>query len=204
MLLTEKERRTLQSYDSTAVEWLWGAGGPDRLCFWDLEMKVLSLRLPQKSTIVEIGCGPATDGKYLEALGHRAVCFDYSKSMVAIAKNLRPTAKVAQMNLYEMGFSANSFDGFWASATLLHLQNPQNAIKEIVRVTKDKGFGFISIKEGDGEIVDPITGYYFKYYNNKAFAEILKNAGFDIVRNAKRPGTQGHDWLTFLVRVNKW
>ncbi len=203
MPLTERELLTKFQYDESAEAWLSKSGGRRRPCFWDLEMKRFEHRLPKKARVVEIGCGPATDGKYLKAAGFDVTSFDYSRTMLTIAKEMDSKAKLLQMNAYNLGFPKNSFDGFWATASLLHLERPQDAIKEIVRVTKDKGTGFVSVKDGEGDGIDPKSGYYFKYHTSEGFKEILKNCGFEIINAAKRPGTPSHDWLTYLVRVNK-
>ena len=69
MPLTEHERQTLEKYDVTAKEWLDHSGGPDRPCFWPDELKEFVSLLGEKKLVIELGCGPATDGKYLSQFG---------------------------------------------------------------------------------------------------------------------------------------
>lgn len=204
MSLTEREKQTKNRYEENAEEWLEVSGGRNRGSYWSVEMRDLWWKLPLNGKVVEIGCGPSTDGKYLQAMKLDCISFDYAASMLTIAKELNPKGKLAQMDTYNIGLPDNSFDGFWATASLLHLEKPQKALKEIARVTKDKGYGFISVKEGEGEGIDPRTGYFFKYYKNEEFISILENLGFDILWAKSRPGSLNHPWLTYLVRVNKW
>lgn len=205
MSLTERELQTKENYDVNAEVWLERSGGRNRPSFWREEMGHLFWLLKLNSKILEIGCGTATDGKYLKDLGMNPVSVDYSSSMLGIAKELNPQAKLLQMDAYDMGFPNNSFDGFWATASLLHLENTQNALKEIVRVTKDRGVGFISVKEGeDAPGIDPKTGYFFKYFTDNEFKTYLLNSGFEIIKAGIKTGTPRHEWLTYIVKVNKW
>ena len=203
MALTERERQTMVLYDQKGLEWLNYSGGKNRPSFWKAEMKLFEWSLPKNSKVLEIGCGPATDGKYLGEVGISCISVDFSKTMLGIAKEIDKKSKLAQMDNYNLGFSENSFDGFWASATLLHMENASSALSELTRVTKNNGVGFISIKEGDGEGTDPKTGFYFKYYKHEEFSKILHDQNFKILRATKRKGTPAHDYLTYLVRVNK-
>ncbi|MCX6704883.1 MAG: class I SAM-dependent methyltransferase [Candidatus Woesebacteria bacterium] len=152
---------------------------------------------------MEVGCGPATDGKYLNKLGANVLSTDYSETMLSIAKELNPQGHFMKMDMQDLHFKDNSFDGFWATACLLHLEDPDKAIRELVRVTKKGGVGFISIKEGDGKEVDPRTGYFFRYYHHPEFVRKLSRLGVQTIRSGRKAGSPNHDWLTYLVRVIK-
>lgn len=203
MSLTENEIHTRQLYDEKAEEWLKFSGGRDRKFYWQKEFDDFWWNLPIEGKILEIGCGPATDGKYMKEALLRSVSFDYSRSMLKIARELNPSSDLIEMDMYKMGLPSNHFDGFWAAASILHLENPERALKEIHRVTKNGGTGFISVKEGEGEGIDSRTGYYFKYYSLESFTKILQKSGFEILKDAKREGTPSHAWLTYIVRLSK-
>jgi ubiquinone/menaquinone biosynthesis C-methylase UbiE len=204
MALTENELHTRQMYDEKAEDWLEHSGGRNRPCFWAEEMTQFMALLDGDKKILEVGCGPATDGKYLEASGAAMVLStDYSETMLAIARKLNPEGYFMKMDMQDLDIRYDSFDGFWATACLLHLENPTIALKELVRVTKNKGVGFITIKEGVGEIVDERTGYYFKYYQDGNFQKLLSENSMQVIAAGRKAGTPNHDYLTYLVRVNK-
>lgn len=203
MSLTEREKSTKERYDVQAEDWLEYSGGRNRPSFWKEELDTFRNLLTKNDKIVEVGCGPATDGKYLETIGLQPVSFDYSFSMLKIAKEIRSNSNLIQADTYSMSFADNSFDGFCAIATLLHLENLEKALKELVRVTKNGGIGFITIKEGEGDIVDPKTGYYFKYYKHFDFYRLLEKQGLRTFETSSKKGTPNHDWLTYLVQVVK-
>ena len=202
MPLTEREKQTQELYEVSAREWLDHSGGKDRPCFWP-EMQHFMINLEGDEKVLEVGCGPATDGKYLAQCGAKVFSIDYSKTMLGIAKELDHSAALAQMDMQSLGFEDNQFDGFWATACLLHLENPDKALRELVRVTKRGGVGFITLKEGDGEAVDPRTGYYFRYYRSPDFLRKLKYIGLETIQSGRKAGTPNHDFLTYLVRVVK-
>lgn len=207
MSLTERERETRRIYDERPYEWLDVSGGRDRN-FWQGEMKFFMKNLGRGKSIIELGCGPATDGKWLLEAGCRNVTsIDYSFGMLKMAQDVLGGAckkpVLARMDMYELGFPKNTFDGFWASASLLHLEEPWDALREISRVLKSGGLGFVSVKEGTGEKVNPKTGYYFKYYSRAQFSFLLRGAGFYILDSRIREN-QNHNWLTFFVQKPGW
>lgn len=203
MPLTERERSTQSLYELNARSWLEYSGGKNRECFWPEGLSAFKTLLPENARILEVGCGPATDGKYLTGMGYSVISSDYANSMMNLAKELNPEGRYLLADTQQLSFPDSSFDGFWATASLLHLENPTQALMELARVTKNAGVGFISIKEGKGESTDPRTGYYYKYYSPKEFGNILYENNFEILNDGRKAGTSNHDWLTYLIRVRK-
>lgn len=205
MSLTERETATKDQYNLTAEKWLEKSGGRNRPSYWEGELKSLKSCLKEGDTVLELGCGPATDAKFLRDLNLKTVSVDYSRTMLKIAKEINPDSTLSEMDIYKLGFADNSFNGFCAIATLLHLEHPQKALKEIARVTKDKGVGFISVKEGGKETLMDKSGYYFNYFSDDEFSGLLTNSGFEILdKVTDKTGTPRHNWLTYLVKVHKW
>lgn len=206
-MLTEREKKNRLIYDTRPYEWLNASGGKDRACFWQEEMSSLMDCLGTDQKVLEIGCGPATDGKYLLESGCKeVVSVDYSAGMLQIAKEIQPPGAgkpdLCRMDAYHLAFPRQSFDGIWASALFVHLENPEVALEEIHRVLKPAGYGFISVKEGVGERIDERTGYYFRDYPESGpgnFPSYLSKAGFNVIESKVRPG-YGRNWLTYLIR----
>ena len=203
MAPTENELHTHQMYDERGEDWLDHSGGRNRPSFWAEEMTEFILHLGGDKRVIEVGSGAATDGKYLGQLGADVLSTDYSETMLAIAKEINPEGRYVRMDVQDLYFRNDSFDGFWATACLLHLEDPTKALKELVRVTKDEGVGFITIKEGIGEEVNPTTGFYFHYYENEEFKTILAQNGLKVITTGRKMGTPRHDYLTYLVKVVK-
>jgi ubiquinone/menaquinone biosynthesis C-methylase UbiE len=203
MSLTEREKQTRMGYDVRAKEWLERSGGANRPGFWPEEMRLFIQNLQGNKTVLEVGCGPATDAKFLERAGANVYSTDYSNSMLDLARQLNPKAVLAKMDMQSLGFKDNTFDGFWATACLLHLERPDRALRELIRVTKRGGVGFITVKEGEGEAVDPKMGFYYRYHKNPDFLNKLSYMGIETILTGRKEGTPNHDWLTYLVKVEK-
>jgi len=162
--------------------------------------------------VLDVGCGVGRDAPMFLAAGYQYVGIDLSDS-IDIAKQMVPTAEFRRMSMYELDFPDNSFDGFWSTVTLLHA--PKNkvgvALREIRRVTKPNGVGFISMQKGDGERVVPSPdapghGRFFSFYGLDEFARVLTENGFEVIKKDNPPDIKGSNpksgdgWLTYLVR----
>jgi ubiquinone/menaquinone biosynthesis C-methylase UbiE len=170
--------------------------------------------LPEGSSIIEIGCGIGRDAKrLLEKYKYTGV--DASKSMLEIAKKNNPGANFEVMDFHNLSFADNSFDGFWAAASLLHVPKSeiQQVLKGIKRIVRNKGVGFISLKLKDsldeGVIKENKQGIpterYFSFYQEGEFNKMLQQAGFNVVEETR---VQENDerkqmWLCYFVENTK-
>ena len=153
---------------------------------------------------IEVGCGPATDGKYLRQKGLVPVSVDYSEAMLALAKQADPDADVRLMDIYDLEFAQDTFEWFWATACLLHLERPTDALEQLQRVTRSGGYGVVTVKEGVGELIDQNTGYYFHYFSDKGMSQMFTSSKMQVVRRSRKNGGQsGYDWLTYVVQIKK-
>jgi ubiquinone/menaquinone biosynthesis C-methylase UbiE len=205
MTVTDKERETRDSYNVKPDEWLARSGGADRPCFWNSELfRFKELIGKGYPLVLEIGAGPATDGKYIQRQSLRCVSSDNALGMMQLARKLKTNRRLATLDMKEMPFIDNSFDGFWATACLLHLEDPAIALKEIARVCKSGAIGFISVKEvGGGVSYETKYGYHFFYVTDKEFSQVLAGNGMEIIDKGRKPLTPDHDFLTYLIRLNK-
>lgn len=79
-------------------------------------------KLLPRGKILEIGCGPGIDAKNLIKNGFEYVGIDASEEFIKLAKKANPKAEFIEMLAEELDFTINTFDGFWSSATLLHIK----------------------------------------------------------------------------------
>ena len=75
-------------------------------------------------------------------------------------------------------------------------------MQDIRFVTKNDGIGFISIKKGEGEMVDD-TERLFVFYSQDEFKNILIKNGFEILDSGIEPVSEKTTWLTYFVKVKK-
>lgn len=114
-----------------------------------------------------------------------------------------------KMDMRKLEFADNTFDGIWASASLLHIPKKQIGIvmSELKRVLKPEGVMFIGLKEGKGEKIET-TDYcvprFFAYYTKKEIESILNNYGFKILKFIVKKGEKySGNWLDIFVRLTK-
>lgn len=120
-------------------------------------------------TVLDVGCGPATDtiplGRLVGPAG-QAIGVDHDQEMIAEADRRAFEAGVSawvshrQASVSELPIAANSFDASRSERVFQHLQEPQQALAEMLRVTKpggrvvvwDADWGTLSIDTGDAMI----------------------------------------------------
>lgn len=205
MKLTQNEQITLDTYNDNA--WHWVKIHPQEGVYRD-EMLSFKKLLPI-GKILEIGSGSGRDASELIALGYDYVGTDISKSLLEIAKNKNPNKEFLLHSVYDLDFSDSSkFDGFWASAVLLHIPKAKIdlALRKIRDSVKSNGIGFISLKEGSGEKLESrINSSYndkrfFAYYSKQEFSEVLVRNKLKII-DSKSVKKESTSWLYFFVKV---
>ena len=100
---------------------------------------LISLAKPLKAeSILDAGCGEGfTMNKLKEnGIGERIEGIEYSNEAIFFGKKLFPSLIIKQRSIYELPYADNSFDLVTCTEVLEHLDNPQKAIKEMLRVSK--------------------------------------------------------------------
>jgi SAM-dependent methyltransferase len=202
--LTEDEQVTKEAYDKAASGWsdyFDNSGG------WPLELGKFHKLLPV-GKILEIGAGTGRDAKDLVKLGYEYVGTDVSDALLEIARKGLPKQKFVQMSVYDLDFP-EKFDGFWASAVLLHI--PKRRIDEVLQriksTQKPGATGFISIKDGDGETMSSRnmrgihTERFFALWSREDFEKVLKSNGYEILDYSYRIVSANTHWHMFIVKV---
>jgi ubiquinone/menaquinone biosynthesis C-methylase UbiE len=87
--------------------------------------------------ILDCGCG---EGIVLDHLNQnipnlRLSGFDIDKESLKLASQLVPSAQLNTASIYTIPYSSNSFPLLICSEVLEHLENPQQALKELQRVS---------------------------------------------------------------------
>ena len=144
--------------------------------------------LPKNSRILDIGCAFGRDTKFFTNNGFDTTGIDLSENMIEKAKAFSPSSKFYVMDMQNLYFDNESFDGIWCSATLLHLNKDDaiTAFKEIKRVLKKDGILYLNLKEGIGEKVIIDDRYqnsekFYSYYQESEIKGLLDEFGFQVV-----------------------
>lgn len=169
--------------------------------------------LLSKGKIIDVGCGAGRDALlFAQDLAYEYIGIDVSEAMLKEAQLLVPHVSFREMSMYALEFPPQTFDGFWAAASLLHIpkKNIDLVLQEIRRILKPGGIGFIAVKEGVGEgmVEHGQKGVerFFAYYTADELTEILKRNSYELVtlyREVREgfPPPQTTVWLVSFVRL---
>jgi len=180
------EKITIDSYDQTVDEYIKNVDDlhPEK------ESKKFLSYLGKDSLILDLGCGYGRDARIFADKGIKVIGIDLSKKMIDAASNRVKNAEFHVMDIRKLKFDDKQFDGVWASASFLHILKKDilKGLQEVHRVLKDKGIFYISLKQGEGEILKPDKRYgdvqkFWSFFQKKEIENEIKKSGFDIVES---------------------
>lgn len=209
--LSEAEKHTIEEYDRLAEE---RAAQYSSTRYWARQYQHFKELLPISAHIIDIGCGDGRDAVVFTDMGLQYTGIDLSDGMLAIArsKNLQGCTFLKR-NLYKTELPDNSFTGFWATSSLVHVPKSRidKGLQEIKRITKDGGIGFIAMKQGEGEHTVPSTlakdNRVWTFYQADEFAEALERNGYNILAyetyTYEKAPPFGTTWILYWIKVTK-
>lgn len=198
--MDERQIETINYYNKEANSWSITHGGNEKHSWWEDEMVKFNEYLPN-GKVIEIGSGVGKDAEALINLGYEYTGIDASAALLELAAKRNPSATFIQKYVQKIDSSLGEFDGFWASAVLLHIPKDEmiDSFLAISCVLKNQAIGFITMKEGYGESIDEKTGRLYSYYKEDEFKSILESAGFSILEVGRRYREE-NNWLLFYVQ----
>jgi len=166
--------------------------------------------------ILDAGCGAGRDSAVFSENGFTVTGIDLSLELLKIAKNKTPNVTFLNIDLRSLPFEANSFDGIWACASLLHLhyREAEKVLKDFYTFLRIGGTLFVFVKVGSGEheSFEPSTPgipRMFAFYDTKRLTDAVKKAGFSIVdmysydEGTRFAHLKGKWWLVCFAKKEK-
>src|SRR3989338_8476086 len=207
-MLSPEEQKTLEAYKTIAQTRNKTHGNPD---FWRSEFEKFSKLLPV-GKVIDIGCGGGRDAVLFTDAGYDYIGVDLSEEMLVGARELLSNADFRQMDMYSLDFQPDSFDGFWAAASLLHIpkRNVAKVLEQIKKTVKSGGIGFFAVKEGDDErmVKGSLKGdeRFFAFYKEEEFLKLLQENRFEVLEYKRdmreyNPPKNLTVWLLYFVKV---
>lgn len=103
--------------------------------YWNIYPKLLrKIKFKKDEKVLDAGCGNGVLAKYLKIPDLHG--FDSNEKAVREAKKRRGYKKVTKGNIYNIPFKDKEFDKTICIEVLEYLAKPQEAFKELLRVTK--------------------------------------------------------------------
>jgi len=148
--------------------------------------------LPERSRLLDVGCGPGQYTRHFWSRGHTAVGIDISQRTAAGARARCGRSMFARMTMMALGFPDAAFDGVWACASVPHIPSGSvgSALAELHRVLAPGGTLFVNVPLGLGARVETPAdfaqegtyGRFFQRYSDaEDFLAVLRSTGFDVV-----------------------
>ena len=192
MTIEEKTESVLRDYDDIASEYC------EEFC----ETKVYDtfidkwLQTIQRGNILDVGCGGGNNCQYInEKDGFQAYGIDFSDGMIAEAKKRYPNVKIKKMDMTNITFPDQTFDGILSNCSLIHIPTeliPQT-LQGFKRVLKTNGKLLLIVLDGNGEemLEEPYREgqdvyAYTKYFTSEEISKLLNDNGFKVDAIEKR------------------
>lgn len=180
----EKKITTLNSYDATVAEYAENTVNlhPSK------EAAKFIASLPAHASILDVGCGPGRDANVFASHGFDVTGIDFSSKMIALAKQNAPLCTFYVMDIENLSFPSDSFDGIWASCALLHVpkRNLHTVLERFHTILKTKGSLYLSVKQSHlQETFEKDSRYggfekYWSFFQREELVQLLRQANFTV------------------------
>jgi hypothetical protein len=158
--------------------------------------------LNENDNILDIGFGSGRDSLYFSSK-YNVTSIDVIPDFIQHGKVIG--LKDVQLQRIENIEYENMFNGIWACASLLHLDDEYllKAIDKIIISSRKSCIFYVSFKYGDSENI--IEGRYFNNMNEKKFFKIFNRKEFSILKiNVTDDKLQRENkWLNAYILITK-
>ena len=123
--------------------------------------------------ILDAGCGVGNDCKYAQERGFEIVGIDFADEIIKEAKKKYPVGNFKVMDVTQLSFPKETFDGIIFINVLFHLPKSQidHVFNELNKVLKKGGKMIMIFQEGDEEkiVEEPLERGYYMYMQHYTF-----------------------------------
>ena len=200
--MDENEKNTKEVYDKIASSYAESTF-PQLLQY---QLTQFIGYLPEKSKILDAGCGSGKDVKFFIEEKFDVTGIDFSKAMIEEAKKRVEQGNFQTMDMSELKFDKQSFGGVWCCNSLMHIPkyNVSNVLKGFHDVLKDEGILFVTVTMGEGE---KIIHYekslnlpkFFSFYKPAEIKKLLEDAGFKILESFNEEDDE-FSWINLFCK----
>jgi SAM-dependent methyltransferase len=172
------------------------------------QLRAFARRVGGQRLVLDLGCGPGRDIRFLTELGCQVVGLDLSTGMLSQARQRLFGAPLIQADLRYVPLAPDSLDGVWSCASLLHLPRAQLAVAlaEVARLLRPGGVFYLAVKGGTGQrwLGDQAGRRYFHaFYEPTELETALITSGFQILESWVAADQAGRDepWINVIAKL---
>lgn len=156
----------------------------------------LLARLPDRSDVLDVGCGNGVPGTRAIAERRRTTGVDVSKVQIELARRNVPEARLLHGDILSMQFPAGSFDAIVAFYVVEHLPRAEHArlLSRFSRWLRPGGYLLFTVEpEGEPSLVRDWLGtpMFFSQFDAETTAGLVQSAGFEVLRTATEVQLEG-------------
>lgn len=167
------------------------------------DLDIFVQNLPKNGKVLDAGCGAGEPvARFMVDHGLTVTGIDISEEILKIAKKSVPEADFQVMDLTDLSFEDESFDGIAAFYSVIHVprEEHEQIFSEFNRILKQNGLILVTMgaEEWEGEEEDLIEGHrmFWSHYSPEESKAIIEKAGFEIISDTiKEIGNEVHYWI---------
>jgi len=165
------------------------------------EVEAFTASLSANSKVLDAGSGTGVPiARYLVQNGLEVIGIDLSKTMVSTARKNVPTATFQLMNMAEIDFPPESFDGLISCYAIIHNLRERHAgiFQSFYTTLKPGGVMLVSVASWEWEEFASYLGedMFWSHYDPRKTESLITDAGFDIEFSRDiESGGEKHRWI---------
>lgn len=183
LTVEEKKKGVIDDYDDIAREYA------EEFFYDTSDNQYIDyfLQSLEGTKILDVGCGNGKDCKYISQKGFDINGIDLSVGMLEIAKERVPEGKFEVMDIANITYPDNSYDGIISNCSLFHVPTEElpKTLESFARILKPNGKLLLILQEGLGEtmVEEPYrkgVHIYMNYFSLEQIQNLLREYGFEV------------------------
>ena len=151
------------------------------------ELDHLSSLIPEKSKILDVGCGNGIPvARYFIRKGYSVIGVDISEKMLELARKNVPEAEFYQYDMNNLDFKDSSFNAITALYSLFHVPKEKHLaiFQNFYRMLKPRGILFFCVGHQEGDDLSTFLGnieMFWSNYSPEKTKQLVKDVGFELL-----------------------
>jgi cyclopropane fatty-acyl-phospholipid synthase-like methyltransferase len=155
-------------------------------------LRQFSSLLSANSLVLDAGCGAGVPVTQFLAQRHRVIGVDFSIAQARMASSLVPSAMIACVDMTQLAFPPNIFNGVCSFFAILHIHRSRH--KDLLagfhRLLRVDGLALLCLGDKDTEAAyGPYFGasMFWSHFDSREYLELLAATGFTVMSSHTEP-----------------